>query len=110
MKNSLQVNYPCSVKDARIMVLMMNYYVATTQSFGLEQDTNHDLGYVDHFLIKARDKDEAHRKFHKWLYELYDRIEGEWYISFDPRIRRRIYSIIQITTPSDLETVLETIE
>ena len=110
MKSFLQRDYPCSVKDARIRTLMMNYYVATTESFGLEQDHNKDLGYADHFLVKARDKDEAHRKLHKWLYELYDRIEGEWYISFDPKIRRRIYSITQITTPSDLETVLTTIE
>jgi len=89
---------------------MTSYYVATTESFSLEQDPNKELGYTDHFLVKASDKDEAHMKLHKYLYELYDRIEGEWYISFDPEIRRRIYTITQITTLSDLETVLQTIE
>jgi hypothetical protein len=89
---------------------MMNYYVATTESFRLEQDPNADIGYTDHLLVKARDEDEAHQKLHKWLYEWYDTMEGEWYISSDSEIQRRICSITEITTPSDLETVLETIE
>lgn len=88
----------------------MNYYVATTESFRLDQDPDSDLGYTDHFLVKAVYEDEAYMKLHEYLYELYDEMEGEWYVSYDPEIRRRICSITSITTPSDLEMVLETIE
>lgn len=89
---------------------MTHYYLAETESFYLDQDPDEDLGYFGHVLVKATDKDEAHKKLHRWLYELYDRMEDEWYISLDPMVRRRICRIIRVATLSDLESVLETVE
>lgn len=87
----------------------MRYYVACVEMTNLEQDSD-EVGYCGHFLVQAVDKNEAHGKVHKFLYEVSDRTEGQWYISFEERTRQRITSITEIITLHDLEKVLPKID
>jgi len=85
---------------------MVNYYITTIERFHLEGDPEDSIGDNRHFFVKANDKNEAHEKIHKFLYEFCDRKEGEWYLSLEDSSKERIYSITQIITVIDLEKVL----